>query len=287
MPDAFARLICRMMEEERVPRSQFSARSLKNLQSLFDAGALNQARSGGGLVIEVKDPKTLAAFYRQRYPSVGMVIDGPPRARAVGMLRNAKRVGRTNMEPVLVRAINPMFCSRNGVQCDLHAVTNQTGAACLILETGRFWTMEASIALVENLECFLHFEKLGVAADIALYAAGRLSALVLRWLQSSELTNCRFVHCGDYDPVGLDEFLKVKAAVGDRASLHIPANLKDLILRYGRHEIIRDSEAVMKRLRGTSDPTVLRVVHILNETGCGLEQEALLALACTRNRNPA
>jgi hypothetical protein len=276
MPDAFARLLRRMMGEGSAPRSQLSARSLKDLQSLFDSGALRQARSGGGLVVEVKDPETLATFYRKRYPSDGKVIDGPPRARAVGMLRNAKRVGRTNMEPVLVRALNPVVCSRSGVHCDLQAATNQTGAACLILESGRFWSLTASIAIVENLECFLHFEKMTVAADVALYASGRLSELVLQWLGSPELSRCQFIHCGDYDPVGLDEFLRLKATVGDRARLHVPANLRDLVAKYGRPDLLRDSEAVLRRLRAVTDPDVRSVVASLDEAGCGVEQEALL-----------
>ena len=276
MPEAFSRLLRRMMDEGRAPRSQFSTRSLKNLQSLFDSGALRQARSGGGLVVEVRDPETLATFYRKRYPSEGKVVAGPPRARAVGMLRNAKRVGRTNMEPVLVRAIDHVVCTRNDVQCDLRAATLQTGAACLILEAGRFWSLTASIAIVENLECFLHFEKMSVAADAALYASGRLSDLALKWLASPELSLCRFVHCGDYDPVGLDEFLRVKGAVGNRATLHISENLEDLIATYGRPDLLRDSEAVLRRLRGVTDPDVLRVVRMMDENGCGLEQEVLI-----------
>ncbi len=276
MPDAFARLLRRLMEDGQMPRSQFAARSLKELRSLFDAGVLSQARSGGGLVIEVRDPETLATFYRKRYPSDGKTLVGPPRALAVGMLRNAKRVSRTNMEPVLVRAINPVLCSRNGVPCDIQEATNQTGAACLILESGRFWSLTASIAIVENLECFLHFEKMNVAADIALYASGRLSELALQWLGSPELSRCQFIHCGDYDPVGLDEFLRLKRVVGDRARLHIPANLRELVATYGRPDLLCDSASILKRLRDSADPDVLRVVEILDETGCGLEQEVLL-----------
>ena len=276
MPDAFARLLQRLAQEGSAPRSQFSARSLRDLQSLFDSGALCQARSGGGLVIEVRDAATLTAFYRKRYPSEGKVIAGPPRARAVGMLRNAKRVGRTNIEPVLLRAMGPAVCTRDGVQCDLRAVTVQTGATCLLLEEGRFWTLTTDIAIVENLECFLHLEKMGVSAGVALYASGRLSELVLRWLGSPELSQCRFTHCGDYDPVGLDEFLRLKTVVGDRAKLHTPENLKDLIATYGRPELIRDSASVLRRLRGTTDPDVWEVVRMLDEAGAGLEQEALL-----------
>ena len=276
MPDAFARLLQRLAKEGRAPRSQFSAKSLKELQSLFDSGALRQARSGGGLVIEVKDVETLTAFYRKRYPSGDEAVAGPPRARAVGMLRNAKRVGRTDMEPVLLRAMEPVACTRNGVQCDLHAATVQTGAACLVLEPGRFWSLTSTIAIVENLECFLHFEKMGVSATVALYASGRLSDLALKWLGSPELSQCRFIHCGDYDPVGLDEFLRLKTATGDRVKLHIPANLEGLIATYGRPELIRDSAAVLRRLRGTTDPDVREVVRMLDEAGGGLEQETLL-----------
>ena len=276
MPDAFARLLRRVLEEGQAPRSQFSARSLRDLRSLFDTGVLSQARSGGGLVVEVRDPATLAAFYRKRYPSDGQTVDGPPRARAVGTLRSAKRVNRTDMEPVLVRALTPVTCNRNGVHCDLHSTTNQTGAACLILETSRFWSLTAHIAVVENLECFLHFEKMGVPAEVALYASGRLSELALQWLGSPELSHCRFTHCGDYDPVGLDEFLRLKKSVGARVRLHIPGNLRHLVTTYGRRELLGDSSAILQRLRGASDHDVRSVVELLDETGCGLEQEVLL-----------
>lgn len=276
MPDAFARLIRRLQADGQVARSQFSGRSLKDLRSLFDAGVLAQERSGGGLVVALKKPESLQAFYASQYPNAGKAVSGPPRSFAVGMLRNAKRARRTDMEPVLLRAMNPVVGSRGAEQCDLLIVTRLTGAACLILEPGRFWSFSAEVAIVENLECFLHFEKMSVQADIALYAAGRLSDLALTWIQSPELSQCRFIHCGDYDPVGLDEFLRLKTVIGERARLHLPANLRELIVKCGRHELLRDSESVLKRLRGTSDPSVRQVVNILDETGCGLEQEVLL-----------
>ena len=276
MPDALARLLRRVMEDGHAPRSEFSARSLKELRSLFDAGTLRQTRSGGGLVIRVDDPGTLAAFVGNRYPSDAATLDAPPRARAVGLLRSAKRAGRTDLEPVLLRAFNAVACTRAGLRCDVRAATRRTGAACLILEAGRFWSMTATLAIVENLEGFLHFEKMGVAADAALYAAGRLSDLALGWLGSPELSSCRFIHCGDYDPVGLDEYLRLKKAVGDRARLHVPPGLRELVATYGRPELLRDSAAVLRRLRGAADPDVRTVVEILDETGCGLEQEALL-----------
>jgi len=276
MPDAFAHLLQRMMREGKLPRSQFSARSLKNLQSLLDAGTLITTRIGGGLAIEVKDPETLATFYRQRYPFSDSIIAGPPRSCAVGMLRNAKRVNRTDLEPVLLRAIGQIVCMRNDIQLNLRALTLQAGAGCLILESGRFWSLATEVAVVENLECFLHFERMRIPAGVVLYAAGRLSDLALQWMGSPEMSQCRFIHCGDYDPVGLDEFLRLKAVVGERATLYVPADLPRLVGTYGRPELLQYSTAVLKRLRVSTDPEVLHVLKILEETGHGLEQEALL-----------
>jgi hypothetical protein len=276
MPDAFARLIRKLQDEGRVARSQFSARSLKEFRSLFDAGVLCQERSGGGLVVALKKPEALRSFYLSRYPSAGKVLTGSPRASAVGTFRNAKRIRRTNMEPVLLRAMCPAICTRESKDFDLLATTRLTGAACLILEPARFWSFSGKLAIVENLECFLHFEKMSIPADVALYAAGRLSDLALQWLASEDMSECKFIHCGDYDPVGLDEFLRLRNIVGERVALHIPANLSELFSKYGRAELLGDSTAVLKRLRQSPNQAIRRVVSILDDTGCGLEQEVLL-----------
>ncbi len=276
MPDTFARLISKLQDKGRVARSQFSARSLKKLRSLFDAGVLAQERSGSGIVIALKKPDALHSFYLSCYPNAGNVVLGSPRASSVGTFRNAKRTRRTDMEPVLLRAMRPVICTRDEDEYDLLATTRLAGAACLLLEPERFWSFSAEVAIIENLECFLHCEKMSISADVALYAAGRLSALALQWLASESLSECRFIHSGDYDPVGLDEFLRLKNIIGERVKLHIPANLKDLVSKYGRPELLADSAAVLRRLRGASSPAVLEVLSIIDNTGCGLEQETLL-----------
>jgi hypothetical protein len=68
-------------------------------------------------------------------------------------------------------------------------------------------------------------------------------------LGSPELAPCRFIHCGDYDPVGLDEFLRLKTAVKDRAHLHVPPDLDRSVREHGRPGLLADSTAVLGRLR--------------------------------------
>lgn len=276
MPDAFARLLRRMLEEGQVAWSGLSARSREKLRSLFDAGVLRKIRRGGGFVVEVTDEEVLRGFYRKHYPSAAQPSDTSPRARAVGSLRNAKRAGRTDREPVLLRAFAPTRCTLGETSVDLREVTRRTGAACLILDEDHFWSISAEVAVVENLECFLHFEPMDVEAEVALYASGRLSGLVLSWLGSEQVAGSQFVHCGDYDPVGLDEYLRLRAVAGPRVSLHIPENLAELVHTLGRPDLLRDSSRTLQRLRSSADPDIRRVVRILDETGCGLEQEALL-----------
>lgn len=276
MPDAFARLIRRMLKEGRVPWSGVGARARERLVSLFDAGVLRKVRRGGGFIVQVRDEDVLARFYRKHYPASDIPGDASPRAHAVGSLRNAKRAPHTDREPVLLRAFESINCRHGPNAVDLGETTRRTGAACLILAGDQFWSITAEVAVVENLECFLHFEALGVGAPVALYASGRLSNLVLRWLGSNAMGRARFVHCGDYDPVGLDEYLRLKEMVGDRARLHVPADLGKLVSQFGRPELLRDSSSTLQRLRKSEDAQVQRVISMLQETGCGLEQEALL-----------
>ncbi len=276
MPDAFARLLKRMLEDGHVPWSQVSAASEKKLRSLLDAGVVQKTRRGSGFVLEVSDTEVLGKFVRRKYPDADLSDDVSPRARAVGSLRNAKRAARTDREPVLLRAFQPTTCRNGDVSFDVKARSRETGAVCLVLSEDHGWSLSTRIAVVENMECFLHFEKMDVPASVALYASGRLSDRVLQWLQSQRMQESTFIHCGDYDPVGLDEYLRLKSAVGDRAELYVPAGLKKLINLYGRPELIADSAPTLQRLRSAEDPDVRRLAGLLDETGWGLEQEVLL-----------
>jgi hypothetical protein len=87
---------------------------------------------------------------------------------------------------------------------------------------------------------------------------------------------CVFLHCGDYDPVGLDEYLREKQVLGERVTLYLPPQLERLTRKYGRPELLADSMSVLERLRGSDDESIKKVIDIFNVTGCGLEQEVLL-----------
>lgn len=89
--------------------------------------------------------------------------------------------------------------------------------------------------------------------------------------------NGRIIHCGDYDPVGLDEYLRLKTACPESAGLYLPANLEDLLFRYGKRELLLGSSGViLVWLRKTEDQEVRRIVELMDQYSVGLEQEVLL-----------
>jgi hypothetical protein len=117
--------------------------------------------------------------------------------------------------------------------------------------------------------------------DAAIYAGGRLSARVVRWLAGEAMRDASIVHLGDYDPVGLAEYLWLRAACGTRVRLCLPSDLRHRMRRYGKRSLLAGrNAALLASLRQSGDPAVREIVGMMDETGCGLEQESLLLPPC-------
>ncbi len=274
--DALAAKLGLLLEKGNFPSSRLTHRDNIRLQSLFDAGVLEMERSGAGKKVVVKNQEALGAFVMKNYPSglEGRQEMLTPRSRSVAELRDSKRARETGSLIVLVRGFGN--CALRAGEEVLPVVhwTELAGVAALRLDD-RQWQFAGVLATVENLEVFLNFEKLGTEAQLALYTQGRLSGRVLDWLSSPAMARTRIMHYGDYDPVGLDEYLRIKAARPERTELYLPSNLEELLSLYGKRELLHSSAAVLARLRKTEDQEVRRVVTLMDQYGVGLEQEAL------------
>ena len=275
---ALAKLLGTLLTDGSAPLSLFSASARAALSPQFAAGILQEERFGAGTRVVVRNKVVLEAFAAQLFPSgLNIAQEGDtPRATAVGYYRDAKAAGTTVAEPVLVRAFNNMVFERKGEALPASSLTEKYGIAAFLLKESPFWGCRGTLAIVENLEPFLCFERMKISADAAIYAGGKMSGRMLAWFASTEMSKCSFLHCGDYDPVGIDEYLRLKEVCGPRVKLHIPANIEDLFKKYGKRELLIDSEAVLRRLRSTKDPDALRIIEQMNACNTGLEQEILL-----------
>ena len=277
--DALADRLALLLADGRLPYSVLGPFNRAKLQSLFDAGVLREQRVGGGRRIVVENRPALEAFVRSRYPSgLGSLVDAgaPPKSRAVAERRDAKLARRGDAEPVLLRGFGDAVLRSGDDVLQVAEWTRRAGLAALRVDDPCPWGFEGTVAVVENLEVFLHLERIGVPCDIALYAAGRLSRRVLGWLGSPAMDRCGYIHCGDFDPMGLDEYLRLSEACCGRAQLLLPEDLEHYFATYGKRELLESNQAILARLRKKEDPAVQRVVHLMDLYGVGVEQEILL-----------
>lgn len=275
--DSLAKKLLRLSVDKSLPASILSKIDREKLQPLFDSGVLDEERSGGGRRIVLRHSDGLSAFIQRNYPSGlerTLNEEFPPKSIAVAYARDAKKAGRADAEVLCLRAFGNAVLIKDGYRLPLAEWCRIAGVAAIQIDDRLSLEISGKIAVVENMEVFLHFEKLKVCADIVFYSEGRLSRRVIDWLSSQ--TECRIMHIGDYDPVGLDEYLRLKSACPGRVELYLPDNLEQLFI-FGKKRLLSDSTAVFTRLRKSKDSTVQYVVDLMNRHGVGLEQEILLS----------
>ncbi len=278
--DRLAEWLARLVQAGHLPSSTLSATSKKRLRSLFESRVLETERAGAGSRIVIRDESALRRFISVNYPSG---LDGwqgeefLARARAVASVRDAKKVRSLRAGPALLRGFGEVQLLANGKVFDVASLTRSMGLAGLWVANGCPWSLAAGcVGVVGNLEVFYNVERIGVGCDLVIYSGGCLAGYLLTWLASSAFANCSFLLVDDYDPVGLQEYLRLAAACPGRTRVYKPDGLKALIERYGKVDLLADSSELLAQLRNERDPTVQDMVAILDGAGRGLEQEVLL-----------
>ena len=276
--DSLAEKLMLLLAQGYLAESRLSARDRSRLKSLYDAGVLQAARSGAGRRIVLHDAKALDSFIARTYPSGLQGIDEKlsSRSRAVAELRDSKKAREAQPVAILLRGFHNSTLNFDRQVLPVAGLTEMAGVASLRLDGETRWGFSGVVAFVENLEVFWNFEKLEIEGDIAIYSQGRLNSKVVDWLASPAMQQARIIHCGDYDPVGLDEFLRLKAACPGRTEIYIPPDLESLLSRYGKKKLISNNVAILARLRKNDDPQVRFIVKLIDRWGVGLEQEVLL-----------
>ncbi len=275
--DPLAEKLWQLLEQGHLPSSRLAERDRTRLQSLFETGVLQEERSGAGKKVVLHNREAVERFFSNCFPSgiEGRPEEILPRSRAIAELRDSKKTNETIPPIALLRGFEGCTLFADGEVVPVVQWTNTAGVAALRIDD-RQWRYNGTLAIVENLEFFWNIEKLNTGVQLALYAQGRLSGRILDWLASPGMLQASILHCGDYDPVGLDEYLKIKIACPGRTTLYLPANLEVLLTHYGKKVLLQSSSSVLDRLRKTEDQEVRQIIKLLDQYGVGLEQEALL-----------
>lgn len=276
--DSLARHLAVLADSSSLPASSISKADRKRLQSLFDAGVIEEMRAGAGRRLIVTNQTALRAFIQSLYPSGLEELKGilPARCKAVAERRDSKKAIVKNPTTLLIRGFNGCAFQKDELRLPVAEWTESAGVAALCLNSVAGWQCQGTLGLVENLETFWHVERIAPFVDLAVYAGGRIGANILDWLSSPGMTEAKVVHFPDYDPVGMDEYLRIKRACPERTELFRPPFLEELFARYGKAQLLHDNSAVLARLRKSVDSDVRYVVGLMDRFGVGLEQEVLL-----------
>lgn len=270
--------------DDGIVRSDIAKRCREIVEWLQACGAADFAPSpaGRGIRLRITSEESFNRFVASRCPS-GLDLsptDIQSHSDAVAHLADAKAFNRSIAEGVFVRAIKPNITiesTETGEVIPVSELTAITGCAAIQLSESRSWTFCGSIAVVENADAFWLHERVIPDSDLVIFASGKMSGRLLDWLASPEMESCSILHWGDYDPVGVTEYIRLTQHCGDRVKTFVPDNLESLLKRHGKRKLITDQVEILGRLRQQSDNRhVARMIALFDRHRKGLEQELLL-----------
>jgi len=260
-------------------RSQCSAAFLVLIAPLLKSGVVVEERAPGGRRLIVRDAGTLREFIGRIYPNAPTASDALSRTVGIARFRNSKALASDTPEIVHIRASREGAISQSEIPLPAVQATQQHGVFSFLLGPDlQPYTLRGPCALAENPAVFLRFEHLGLDTGLVLYGRGRASQRLIDWLTAQSAPDFTLLHLPDYDPVGLQEFERLRTRLGERVRLHIPGDLEARFSTFANRTLLdrAHSRSILLRLRSSTTPEVRQVVALIDHHNAGLEQEALL-----------
>jgi hypothetical protein len=271
-----------------IPESRVSTASAALIGALVQTGAITRDKVGRSWHLKLHNPPALRAVLETHQAGLLAPADPalPPKTRAIANGRDAHGAPCGDAEAILVKAPVGMWMQGPyGQRLDVGELTAVAGMAAFLLTDAGGWTFHSDrpvnlvLATVENAEDFIHAEAIGIPADAWIATQGRLSNRALGWLATLAVAGGSLIHLGDYDPVGLDEYLRLRRAWGARVRLHTPPDL-EVRFRKANPKILdrpRNQELLAKLIRGEASlpADARRVLGLIRAHGAGLEMEWL------------
>jgi len=204
--------------------------------------------------------------------------DLPSRAHNIGHRRDSK-AGRHAHDAgyVLLKATGPLdwHAPTRDLHLPLAAHTRDFGAACLRITPDDDWHTGAPLWLIENQALFDRTDWLPPGPAVTLlYYNGQLSDLLVRWL-AARPRGSRLIHFPDYDGIGLANFARLHAQLGDACHFWLMPGWADSLQRYGSHALWLRTLDPFLRVRPDLPSHLAPLLTQMELNGLALEQEAV------------
>lgn len=227
--------------------------------NLLDANIISKPQRGVGF-IEVLKIESYDDFYLQKYPhsniKVKTEIDNQKK------FRNTKATNTEKDRIILMRGFQNILI--NNIEVDLLKTTKEHNIFSAVLKSLKV----KKVCFVENLLPFFMAEKLLGDDYVYIHFYGRLpKESVLKKIQCEQ-----YLHFGDYDFVGLSEYLRAKK-VYDDCRLYKPKNLITLFDKYSKPRKTKDTK--YNNIKISTDIEIIEIVKKIEHTNRFLEQQIL------------
>lgn len=265
-----------------VPASQFTPAQRSALDRFArQTGAVHCQRQGRGDAYWVHNQAVFETHLLALSPHAALPVDDhlPARAQHIAYARGSKaRSHQHSAHYVLLKAAGEALAWQQGAQgqmLDLAALTRQFGAAALRIEADDAWHSDQPLWLVENQALFDRTDWLPEATCATLlYYGGQLDGRLLSWLAERPRAS-RVVLFPDYDGVGLSNFARLYARLGNACECWLMPHWQVKLARYGSRQLWQET---LRHLPGEIDqlPAYMSALATqMQRSGLALEQEAV------------
>lgn len=274
--------LLKLHDKHELPASQFSA-SQRSILDRFarQTGAVSCQRQGRGETYRVVNPVLFDTHLTALSPGLRDAGEGhvPLRAQHIANARDSKaKSHRHEHYYLLLKAVGEGVLWREasrGIDLLLDQVTRDFGAAALAIDASDAWLTMTDLWLVENQALFDRTDWLpaGTTGTVAYYS-GQLNGRLLNWLASRPRAS-QVIHFPDYDGVGMANFTRLHAVLGDACRFWLMPDWSDKLDRYGSSQLWRDT---LHHFTGASPQLpsyVIPLTERMRQSGRALEQEAV------------
>jgi hypothetical protein len=274
--------LLKLAGSDALPASRFTTAQRDALDRFArQTGAVGCQRRGSGDVYRVLDADLFASHLAALSPQAALPAapDVPARARHIGHSRTSKAGDHRHAGYYpIIKAVGAGVCWRDdarGTVLALDPLTRDFGAASLRLQAGDAGRTEQALWLVENQDLFDRTDWLPAnTVATLLYYGGQLDGRLLAWLAGRPRAR-RIVHFADYDGVGLANFARLHALLGDACEYWLMPDWSDKLAHYGSNRLWRDTLREFTAAAARLPDYLLPLTRQMQQSGLALEQEAV------------
>ena len=268
--------------QQALAASQFTAAQRSALDRFArQTGAISCQRQGRGDVYRVTNHDLFAFHLHALSPQVEMpaAADLPLRAQHIAYARDSKaRKHQHDRYYPLLKAVGDGVLWRQGEQgreLQLSALTQAFGVASLSIASDDNWQSAQALWLVENQALFDRTDWLPAGTQATLlYYGGQLDGRLLAWLAQRPRAS-RVVLFPDYDGVGLANFARLYAQLGEACECWLMPDWQSKLARYGSPRLWQDTFREFTSAAPKLPDYLAALSEQMRQSGLALEQEAV------------